>query len=83
MALFTFSSPYRDENRSKIAALKADTSIYKHVTFLGMSNIEHPWNGAHSILETVKYMHPRNLYDSSAMLCNISFFQSRPGLSFS
>src|ERR1039458_4041050 len=68
MALFTLSSPYRDENRSLIAALKAATSIYNHVAFLDMSNIEHLWNGARSILETVKYMHPRHLHASSAML---------------
>jgi hypothetical protein len=54
MALFTLSSPHRDENRSLIAALKAATSIYKHVAFLDVSNIENLWNGARSILETVK-----------------------------
>jgi hypothetical protein len=46
MALFTLSSPSRDENRSLIAALKAAAYIYKHVAFLDVSNIEHLWNGA-------------------------------------
>jgi hypothetical protein len=79
MALFTLSSPYRDENRSLIAALKAATSIYKHVAFLDVSNIKHLWNGARSILETVKYMHPRHLHASSAMLCNMQPHQTIAG----
>lgn len=62
-----------------ITALKADTSIYKHMAFLDMSNIEHLWNGARSILETLKYMHSRNLHDISAMLCNIQLHQTIVG----
>ena len=71
MALFTLSSPYRDENRSLIAALKAATFIYKLVAFLDVSNIEHLYNGSRSILETVKYMHLRHLLVGSAMLCRM------------
>ena len=71
MELFTLSSPSRDENRSLIAALKAATSILSFLAFLDVSNIGHLWNGARSILETVKYMHLRHLLVGSAMLCRM------------
>jgi hypothetical protein len=50
--------------------------LYKHLAFQDVSNIEHPWNGARSILETVKYMRPRHLHASSAMLCNMQPHQT-------
>jgi len=62
-----------------IAALKAATTIYNHLAFLDVSNIEHLWNGARCILETVKYMHPRHLRGSGAMLCNMPPHQTIAG----
>jgi hypothetical protein len=45
-----------------LASLGRIDHLFKHVAFLDVSNIEHLWNGARSILETVKYMHPRHLH---------------------
>jgi hypothetical protein len=44
-----------------------------------MSKIEHLWNVARTILETVKYMHPRHLHASSALLCNMQATSNNSG----
>ena len=50
-----------------------------HVAILDLSNIEHLWNGAPSIVKTVKYMHPRHLHASFGILCNMQPHRTTAG----
>src|ERR1035437_5997254 len=58
-------------NLMALASLSGIDRLYKYVAFLDVNNIERLWNGARFLPETVKYMHPRHLHASNAMLCNM------------